>query len=245
MTSEKGYASGADATAMVFLDSISDAAPLAVTDDDGHHLARVRRIEQGEHLVAADGTGAWRRCLVTELVDNKIILEPVGPITDEPVVEPHLAIAFAPAKSDTASTVVRQLVELGVDRIIPIMTKRGIVRWESDKGDKALVRLRKVVREAAMQSFRARLPSVESVIDISDLGGHPGIVIAELGGDSPSDLVHPPGGEWLVVVGPEGGLEADEVDELRAWGRMALGPHILRSKTAPIAAAAALSVFRR
>jgi 16S rRNA (uracil1498-N3)-methyltransferase len=66
-------------------------------------------------------------------------------------------------------------------------------------------------------------------------------VVAERGGGSAGVLSDPPGGEVLVVVGPEGGLAPGEADALAPWARVDLGPHILRAETAAIAAAAVFS----
>ena len=86
---------------------------------------------------------------------------------------------------------------------------------------------------------------VEELGTLADLAGHPGLVVAERGGARPEALTAPPGGELLVVVGPEGGLAAAEVEKLGPWARLDLGPHILRAKTAALAAAAVLGPGRR
>ena len=71
-----------------------------------------------------------------------------------------MTVAFAPARQDHGTEVVHQLVELGVDEIVPLLTRRGVVRWEGERAHKPLDRLRRVAREAAVQSHRARLPVV-------------------------------------------------------------------------------------
>ena len=95
-----------------------------------------------------------------------------------------------------------------------------------------------------MQSHRVNLPDIGDVAPVASLTGHPALLVAELGG--PGLPVAPPtGGEWLVVVGPEGGLEPDEVAALGPVGRFGVGPHVLRAETATVAVASALALTRR
>ncbi|HEX5586307.1 MAG TPA: 16S rRNA (uracil(1498)-N(3))-methyltransferase, partial [Acidimicrobiia bacterium] len=90
-------------------------------------------------------------------------------------------------------------------------------------------------------SRRARLPIVEGPVGVDELVGRPGLLLADVGG-APADLQPlPPAGEWLVVVGPEGGFTPDELDAFGAVPSLAVGPNVLRAETAAIAAAAALA----
>lgn len=244
-----GFAATAPAVAHVFIDDddgdIRDDEPLTVDGDDGHHLQRVRRLRRGEAVTASDGRGSWRLCEISDTGDGRVVLVPTGPVTLEPSLSPRLTIAFAPAKGDQASTVVHQLVELGVDRVMPITVRRSVVRWDGARGEKALARLRRIAREAAMQSRRSRLAAVVEGEPLESLARHPGLVVADPGGPAAPSLAEPVGGEWLVIVGPEGGLDPSEAPLLAAAPRLSVGPHVLRAVTAPVAAAAALSGFRR
>jgi 16S rRNA (uracil1498-N3)-methyltransferase len=116
-----------------------------------------------------------------------------------------------------------------------------VVRWEGAREGKALERLRRVAREAAMQARRARLPEVAAAEPLDALVAHPGLVVADPGGIPAAELAAPAGGEWLVLVGPEGGFDPAERARTAAAARLAVGPHVLRAATAPVAAAAALA----
>ena len=243
-----GFAATAPAVAHVFIDAEdgdlrSDAA-LSVHGDDGHHLQRVRRLRVGEAVTASDGRGSWRLCDISEVGDGRVVLVATGPLTVEPSLSPRLTIAFAPAKGDQAATVVHQLVELGVDRVMPITVRRSVVRWDGARGERALARLRRIAREAAMQSRRARLAEVVEGEPLESLARHPGLVVAEPAGAAAQGLAEPVGGEWLVVVGPEGGFDPSERPFFAAAAGLAVGPHVLRAVTAPVAVAAALVGFR-
>jgi 16S rRNA (uracil1498-N3)-methyltransferase len=239
-----GFAADVAATALVFVPSVEPAEHL-LDGDDGHHLQRVRRVQPGERLVVADGEGAWAAATVVDAADGRLRVERDGPVTAEPVLVPRLAVAFAPAKGDHASDVVHALVELGVDRVVPIETRRSVVRWRGDRGRRAVERLRRVAREAATVAHRARIPAVEDPVALDELAGHPALVLADRAGVPARDLGAPAGGEWLVVTGPEGGLDPAETAALGPVLRLAIGAHVLRARTAPIAVAAALAGDRR
>jgi 16S rRNA (uracil1498-N3)-methyltransferase len=238
------FAAAVAATALVFLDDIG-ADRLVVEGDDGHHLQRVRRVAPGESVVVADGAGRFAPCAVVEAAEGRLRLERTAAVRAEPVLRPGLAVAFVPAKGDHAAGTVHALVELGVDRIVPVESRRSVVRWRGERGCRAVERLRRVAREAAMLAHRARIPEVERGATIESLGQSSTVVLADRAGAPASSLAAPPDGEWMVVTGPEGGFEDDEIERLAPSARIAVGAHVLRARTAPIAVAAALAGARR
>jgi 16S rRNA (uracil1498-N3)-methyltransferase len=187
----------------------ADGGPLAYVDDldapvlsegDHHHLARVRRVRDGDALIVGDGAGRWRRARFAGVTP-----EPVGGIEGEPAAAPRLGVAFALVKGAKPELVVQKLVELGIDDLRPFVAARSVVRWDEHKADAALERWRRVAVEAAMQSRRAWLPDVHPVVSFDDVAALPGACRADRpvadaadGGsvDGPS-LDHP-----LVLVGP-------------------------------------------
>ena len=89
-----------------------------------------------------------------------------GAVTVRPRPQPEITVAFVPAKGDRPDWVVQKLTELGVDRIMPIRSRRSVVRWERDRADRAVDRLRRISREAAAQCRRAWLPEVTDVTTV-------------------------------------------------------------------------------
>ena len=240
------FAASAGAAAHVFVDALDDA--VFVTGEDGHHLQRVRRLRAGERVTAADGSGAWRAYVVARTAQGALALTADGDVHREPVLAPALAVAFALSKGPKPETVVTGLTELGVDLILPFRSARSVVRWEGDRVPTATARLRRVAREAAMQSRRARLPEIAEPVDVATLALHPGVVLGDPGGLAVAEIAPPAEGEWLAVVGPEGGLDAAERDQLTGGAgatTVAVGPHVLRTETAAVALAAALATRRR
>jgi len=110
------------------------------------------------------------------------------------------------------------------------------VRWTGDRAVAPVERLRRVAREAAMQSRRAWLPVVEQPSAFPAVAARPGAALAVAGGDPPSL------GQPVVLVGPEGGWDPDEV--AAGLPTLGLGPNVLRTETAAVAAGALLVALR-
>lgn len=241
-----GFAAGAGAAAHVF--AVALDAVVVVDGPDGHHLARVRRLRPGEMVTVADGDGAWRVYRVAASAPARLTLEAAGEVHHEPKLRPRLAVAFGIGKGAKPEQVVSGLTELGVDRIVPMRTARSVVRWEGDRAASAVERLRRVAREAAMQCRRSCVPEVAEPVDPAGLETPGVVVLGDPAGRRGGDVPEPSGGEWLAVVGAEGGLTPDEHDLLA--GRpgtvtLAAGPHVLRTETAALAVAAVLATRRR
>jgi 16S rRNA (uracil1498-N3)-methyltransferase len=199
-------------------------------DDDRHHLARVLRLRSGDEITVADGDGRWRRCVFGDT------LEPIGPIEYDPAPAPELTIAFAVLKGDRTEWTVQKLTEVGVDRIVPFVADRSVVRWDPAKAAHHQTRLRRVARLAAMQSRRSRLPVVEPVGSSADIAARGDIALADPTG-SPPTLEHP-----AIAVGPEGGWSDSERGD--AASTVALATTTLRAETAAVAAGVLLVALR-
>lgn len=218
-------------TAHVFVGDIE--AP-ELDDDDRHHLERVLRLRPGEEVSACDGAGAIRVCRVR----RGMALEPTGsPVRAERPV-PAVTVGFAVPKGERPAWIVQKLTEAGVDRIVPFVASRSVVRWEPERAARQVERLRRIAREAAMQCRRAWLPDVAVVVSFPeavDIAG-PATALAVPEGDRPG-LDRP-----AVLVGPEGGWADDEL----ACGlpTVAVGAHVLRTETAAVAAGLLLCALR-
>jgi 16S rRNA (uracil1498-N3)-methyltransferase len=232
-----GWAAATTAVAHVFVASLDDE--YVIDGDDGHHLQRVRRLRVGEAITAADGSGRWRAYEVVDVAAGRLRVSATASAMTEPEWQPRLSVALALTKGGALDDVVASLTELGVHRIEPVRTERSVVRWDDERASAAVDRLCGIVREAAMQSRRARVPDVAAVADLATLATRPGLVVADRTGVAPARLAPPPGGEWLVVVGPEGGLAPHEIAALDA-PRVSVGHFVLRAHTAPLAVVAAL-----
>ena len=221
---------------------------MVVDGDDGHHLQRVRRLEVGEMVTVADGDGCWRGYRVNAATKGRLALGAAGAATREPSLTPGLTVACSLTKGAKPEMVVTRLTELGVDRILFVVTRHSVARWKGE-APAAMTRLRRVAREAAMQCRRARVPTLHGPIDgpeaLEVLTVHPGLVVADPGGGPVSALAEPGPQGWLLAVGPEGGFAPDELERLGSAPRLAVGPFVLRAETAAVAGAAALTTRRK
>lgn len=203
-----------------------------VAGEDAHHLERVLRLRPGEAVTAADGKGGWRVCTWTAGG-----LEPAGAVQHEPDPSPPVTVGFALTKGDRPEWTVQKLTEVGVDRILPFTAARSVVRLDAERAERQVHRWRRVVREAAMQCRRTRLPVVEPVATFGEaLADLSGVALAEPGG-RPASLATP-----AVLVGPEGGWSPEEREQAPAT--VGIGPTVLRGETAAVAAAVLLCALR-
>lgn len=219
------------AAAQVVVDDLADPT---LSAEDLHHLSRVLRVRSGASICATDGRGGWR---MTAFVGHEQ-LDATGELESQAGPAYPIGVAFALVKGQRPELVVQKLTEIGVDRIVLFGARRSVVRWEADRRDKNLLRLRRVAREACGQCRRLWLPVVE-VADLSELvvdgTAGAGTVAADAGGRriGPEDRT--------ILIGPEGGWEPGEIDTLP---RVSLGEHILRAETAAMTAGAILSAIR-
>jgi 16S rRNA (uracil1498-N3)-methyltransferase len=165
----------------------------------------------------------------------------------EPEPAPRLVVVQALPKADRGELAVQVMTEVGVDEVVPWSAARSIVEWHGARGEKKLERWRSSAREAAKQSRRARIPVVSALASTADVcarlsAATLGVVLHESAAEALAAVDVPSSGEIVVVIGPEGSLTDGELAALAAAGASAyrMGPSVLRTSTAGVAAAAVL-----
>ena len=221
------------------------------TADQAHRLRRVLRLAPGDIIYVLDGRDR-RAVAIIERLDRTGGEARLGAweVWDS---EPRCAVTLYQAllKQDRFEWVLQKGTEVGVAGFVPVVTERCVVRSGSDTA--RLERWRAIVREAAEQSGRGRLPDVQAPRDLAAIIEsliQPTIVCWEMAGDrrlraALGDLAQSVD-QLGLFIGPEGGLTSGEVERLTAASaRIAgLGPRILRAETAgPLAAALVLYQF--
>ena len=208
---------------------VPDVADPELSSDDRHHLERVLRIASGEPLTVSDGQGSWAQCQMGAE------LQRVGEVHHESVPEPAITVGFALLKGGRPELIVQKLTELGIDRIVPFVADRSIVKWDERRAAKNVERWRRVAREAVMQCRRVWMPAIEEVKGFADLDLGD-VALAVPGGRAITDSEH------TVLTGPEGGWSDEEL--ATSPNHVGLGAHVLRAETAAITAAALLGAHR-
>lgn len=225
-------------------------AEVELSLDDANHIARVLRLQPGQRVTVCDGRANDYTARLVH-VDARTVrarVESTRPSAAEPEVTVTLAQGIA--KGSKMDFIIQKAVEIGVSHIIPLTTKRTVVKLNGKKADSRLKRWRRIAYEAAKQSGRGRVPTVYPIHTWSqlwqrdDLGG---VVVpwegAAVGGGRGEtvrgSLQHNPN-TVSVVIGPEGGLTAQEIAVAEGHGArpVTLGPRILRTETAAIVATA-------
>jgi 16S rRNA (uracil1498-N3)-methyltransferase len=164
--------------------------------------------------------------------------------TFQPPNQPEVWLVQALAKGDRDELAVQTCTELGVDRIIPWQASRSVSRWMGDKLDTGVARWQKIAVEASKQSLRAWVPQVEQAMttqEIANLGDvHQLLLLDPEASDSLSAFIPRPDRNLLVMVGPEGGVDAAEAELLLDSGAvdLKLGSTVLRTSSAGPAALA-------
>ena len=206
-----------------------------------HQLISVLRFRVGEACILLDGQGLQVQAKVTELHKKAAVFELGERVQhDAPQYELTLYVALS-KKPATLELIVQKATELGVTRLVPLVTERCQVR-ELRKID----RLEAIIKEACEQSERSFLPEFTDVLNLKDLLAHPpkGLLLAGDPRDFDASLSSlDKKGDINLIIGPEGGLTAQELEAIREVGGkiFQLGSEILRMETAALAA---LSVLR-
>ncbi len=235
----------------VFLVDSLPAGGTAVLDGpEGRHAATVRRLGAGERVLLADGAGGVASCEVTNVRKDALDLA-VLDVRHVAPAHPRVTVVQALPKGDRGELAVEMLTEAGVDGIVPWQASRCVTRWRDARGDKALARWRSSAREAAKQSRRAWLPNVVPLATTSEVAGllaeaDIALILHEEATTSLSRVDLPaPGSDTTIVlvVGPEGGIAPAEIEAFAQAGGVPvqLGPSVLRTSTAGVAALAVVS----
>src|SRR3954454_8337613 len=220
---------------------------VVVDGDEGRHASDVRRLRAGEHVHLGDGCGRVGDGIVVAVTRGSIEVE-VSSVRDVPAPRPRFVVAQALAKGGRDEDAVEAMTEVGVDAVLGWQAGRSVAKWT----DRTQTRWSGTARAAAKQARRAYVPTVTGPLTTAALAERAaGATLAVVLHEDPTEplvsLAFPDDGEVLVVVGPEGGISSDELDALTAAGAIAcrLGPNVLRTSTAGVAALSVLSAATR
>ncbi len=231
-------------------------SPTPITDDtatladaEARHLARVMRAKIGDEVILFDGSGAEFSAHIERIAKSSVDLSVIERREIDRELPFDLTLAVALPKGDRQRWLVEKAVELGVTRLVPLATTRGVA-----DGASALDRLRRAVIEASKQCGRNRLMEIAAAqrwkefvpakkhAAATRLFAHPHDNAA-----ANTETATPPAARPVVIaIGPEGGWTDDEAALARqhAWRFVDLGPRILRVETAAIALASAAIALR-
>ncbi len=234
----------------VYVDApVTAGKRLVVAGSAANHIARVLRLRSGDALTVFDGSGGefgarveeFRKEAVVVAVEEHRILDRESPLS--------LTLAQGISRGERMDWIIQKATELGASRIVPVFTKRSVVRLDDKQAERKLQHWRAIAVSACEQCGRNRLPDVAAPVDFFDVlpaafsPGETRLLLSPTG-DLRIDDLEGVGNGITVLIGPEGGLEDVEQETAIAAGfkTVRLGPRVLRTETAAIAA---LTIIQR
>lgn len=224
---------------MIRFHSPDIAAELALPESDSAHCVRVLRMRNGDELEVVDGRGTLYRCRLTDAHPKHAAVEIIDSTPLPRVWDADITIAVAPTKNaDRIEWLVEKLVEIGVDRIVPLRCRH------SERKNINVDRLRKIAVSAMKQSLKAVLPQVDDLTPYADYLASEHAqqrFIAYCDPSIPRRLMareYRPGLSTAILIGPEGDFDPDEIRTAldTGWAPVTLGDNRLRTETAALVA---------
>ena len=224
---------------------------IVITGADVNHIRNVLRMRADEEVLIADGQGAEYRCKLTDLGENEVRAQILWKLDGNAELASAITLFQGLPKSDKMDLIVQKCVELGVDRIVPVSTKRAVVKLDAKKEQTRLKRWNTISESAAKQSGRGVIPEVSGVMSFGKaLEEAKKLDVLLIPYERAEHMTETrrvmgeirPGQSVGIFIGPEGGFEESEVEEAVAAGAQAitLGRRILRTETAGLAVMAML-----
>jgi 16S rRNA (uracil1498-N3)-methyltransferase len=228
----------------IYTDTPLQAGAEAQLDDKAaHHIGRVLRMQPGQVLSLFNGDGQDYPALIASASKKNVTVQVEQPTANSSESALEIVLGQTLSKGDRMDYAVQKATEMGVTRIVPLSTERCDVRLKGDREDKRLSHWRSVAISAAEQCGRARVPDILPVMNITEWLEYSQrcdlrLVLHHRTEQSLDSLAKP--NSVALMIGPEGGLSADEIAQAEKSGFLpvALGPRVLRTETAPVAAIA-------
>src|SRR5690606_17305584 len=216
---------------------------VALDAERSHYVARVLRARPGSALVVFDGHGGEYDATVRAVSKHAVTLAVGSWRPDERESPLEVRLLQGVSRGERMDWVVQKATELGVARIMPVITEFSVVRLEPERAGRRLAHWRKIAQGACEQCGRNRVPAIEPPASFAALVGEASDatrILLEPG--APHTLAAIERGPVELLIGPEGGLSAGEREQALAAGfrPCSLGPRVLRTETAAVAALAVL-----
>lgn len=230
-------------------DDLSRAVQIVLPDAAAHHVARVLRLRTGDLVTLFDGSGGEYAASIHE-VSKKEVMVDVGKFSDMERESPlRITLAQGLSVGDKMDDTLQKAVQLGIAAFAPLETQKSIVRLTDERAQKRFQHWQHVAISACEQSGRNRLPDVQEVKSfkefIASADTNATRLLLSPRGETSLNQLNKPEGEIILLCGPEAGFSDDEESHAISSGFTAvrLGPRILRTETAAVAALAAMNAL--
>lgn len=224
----------------------STESEVFLTTEDARHAVTVLRLKAGQRIEIIRNSLLWEAEITSAVLpDVRAVI-----LSELPSAEPSLTVTLYQGipKSDKMDLIVQKATELGVSRIVPVIMNRCVAKPDKKDLSHKLDRWQKIIREAAKQSGRCVIPVISEPVSLRQLGEQQlpeccAVPWEEASGFGPLafSASHPSIRSLGILIGPEGGIESEEIASLRSLGfiPVTLGKRILRTETAGLAAVSA------
>jgi 16S rRNA (uracil1498-N3)-methyltransferase len=233
-------------------EGLATGAERPLPDEAAHHAARVLRLAQGDPVTLFDGCGGEYLGVIVRIDRGAVVVRAAG-FTDTTRESPvAVTLVQGVSSGDRMDYTIRKAVELGIGAIVPVFTERGVVRLAGERADRRTSHWRALAVAACEQCGRNRVPDVAPPAPFADwLGQLTGPEACELrlalspSGEQRLAELPRPTGPITLLAGPEGGLTGEEarLAHSRGFQAVRLGPRVLRTETAALAALAAIQAL--
>lgn len=218
--------------------------------DAARHAARVLRLRANDAVQVFDGEGCAFDAVIREISGKRVLLEQLRPCAEEPVASLQIVLAQAMCSSEKMDWIVQKAVELGVAEIHPVQTRRSVAKLSGERVQRRMEHWHSVIVSACEQCGRNTLPQIREPLELdawlAQLREEPCAKFILQPDEAAALQQQPrPQDKAVLLIGPEGGFEADEALIARQAGfvPVLLGPRILRTETAALAGIAALQTL--
>ena len=220
---------------------------IIITGKDVNHIKNVLRMKPGEEIAVSNGLdGKEYHCGIAEWYEDRIVCDPFFVKEEGVELASKIYLFQGLPKADKMELIIQKAVELGVYEIIPVASKRAVVKLDAKKAESKLIRWQAIAEAAAKQSKRGIIPKIKEVMSFQEAVAYSScaqvkIIPYELaqGMERTKEIISGirPGEPVAVFIGPEGGFAEEEIEMAMQAGiePVTLGRRILRTETAGMA----------
>ncbi|MEE0035348.1 MAG: 16S rRNA (uracil(1498)-N(3))-methyltransferase [Coprococcus sp.] len=219
---------------------------VVITGEDVNHVKNVLRLKENDELIVSDGRGRDYHCRISSITNEEVVADICDICDNFSELSTEITLFQGFPKGDKMELIIQKTVELGVTRIVPVMTKRTVVKLDDKKAKKKTERYNMIAESAAKQSGRGMIPEVTMPVSFAEA-----VSMAEKldmniipyeeaeGVEYSRNIIKSIKGKKSlgIFIGPEGGFAREEVEKALDAGASAitLGHRILRTETAGMA----------
>jgi 16S rRNA (uracil1498-N3)-methyltransferase len=235
-------------TRLYFPDDIHAHGECTLPESQAHHVARVLRLQAGDAVTLFDGRGTEYPATIMRIGKHGVVVRISGDLAVDRESPLGVTLVQAVSSGERMDYTIQKAVELGIARIQPVTAQRSVVRLKDERAEKRVAHWQYVAIAACEQCGRNQLPEVAPLLSFIDwaaalpLGGDElRLMLSPQGTKTLDALPQPPAGVTLLA-GPEGGFDVSEIEIAltRGFLGLRLGPRVLRTETAALAALAAM-----